>query len=181
MASKFRWALFIFFAVGVGLYPVAYLFSSGVLATKPVELLATMVYKPGFYLHISFGGLALLTGWSQFSKSFRSRNLNFHRTLGKTYLISVLISGLCGLYIAFYAMGGIVPQVGFGGLAMAWLFTSSSAYRSIRSKDIDSHEKWMIRSYALTFAAVTLRLWIPTFAVAGMEFVEAYRIIAWLC
>jgi hypothetical protein len=40
----------------------------------------------------------------------------------------------------------------------------------------------MIRSYALCFAAVTLRIWLPLFQFAlGLEFIFAYRIIAWLC
>jgi hypothetical protein len=40
----------------------------------------------------------------------------------------------------------------------------------------------MIRSYALTFAAVTLRIWLPLFQNGfGMEFISAYVIIAWLC
>jgi hypothetical protein len=40
----------------------------------------------------------------------------------------------------------------------------------------------MIRNYALTFAAVTLRIWLPLLSeVAGIEFVNAYRAVAWLC
>jgi len=184
MTNKLLWTLFIFFAVGVGLYPLMYALvdmSQGLLASKPPELLASTFYKSAFYLHIGLGGLSLLVGWSQFNKKFRNKNLSFHRTLGKIYLISVMISGLCGLYIAFFATGGLTSSLGFGGLAMAWLFTSSAAYRSIRSKDIDSHERWMIRSYCLTFAAVTLRLWLPLSMIAGIEFVFAYRIISFLC
>jgi len=34
----------------------------------------------------------------------------------------------------------------------------------------------------LTFAAVTLRIWLPLFQYGfGMDFVTAYVIIAWLC
>jgi hypothetical protein len=39
----------------------------------------------------------------------------------------------------------------------------------------------MIRSYALTLAAVTLRLWLPLSQVAGIDFMTAYVAIAWLC
>jgi len=184
MVNKLLWVVFILFAVSIGLYPVMYAIvdmSQGLLASKPAELLASALYKSAFYLHIGLGGLSLLVGWSQFSRKFRNKNLSFHRALGKTYLISVMISGLSGLYIAFFATGGLISSLGFGGLAMAWLFTSSAAYRSIRSKDIDSHERWMIRSYCLTFAAVTLRIWLPLSMIAGLEFVFAYRIISFLC
>jgi hypothetical protein len=32
-------------------------------------------------------------------------------------------------------------------------------YQKIRGGDIVAHREWMLRSYALIFAAVTLRLW----------------------
>ncbi len=39
----------------------------------------------------------------------------------------------------------------------------------------------MIRSYALTFAAVTLRIYLPLSQIAGMPFDPAYQTISWLC
>ena len=39
----------------------------------------------------------------------------------------------------------------------------------------------MVRNFALTFAAVTLRLWLPASIVAGFPFELAYPVIAWLC
>jgi hypothetical protein len=39
----------------------------------------------------------------------------------------------------------------------------------------------MVRNFALTFAAVTLRLWLPASVVAGVPFGLAYPAIAWLC
>jgi hypothetical protein len=39
----------------------------------------------------------------------------------------------------------------------------------------------MIRNFALTFAAVTLRLWLPASVVSGVPFGIAYAIVAWLC
>ena len=44
----------------------------------------------------------------------------------------------------------------------------------------DEHLRWMIRSFALTFAAVTLRLYLPFPPMMGFTFVEGYRAIAWL-
>jgi uncharacterized membrane protein len=182
--SRIGWGAFIFFAISVGIYPAMYFLvdmSQGFLASKTADVLQSQVWSTAFYLHITFGGISLLTGWSQFLRKFRNRNLSFHRTLGKVYLIAVAISGLCGLYIAFFATGGLVSSLGFGGLALAWLFTTSSAYRSIRASEIDSHERWMTRSYALTFAAVTLRIWLPLSQISGIDFMVAYPIISWLC
>ena len=38
----------------------------------------------------------------------------------------------------------------------------------------------MIRTNALTFAAVTLRLWLPAFIASGADYIEAYTAVAWL-
>jgi uncharacterized membrane protein len=179
------WAFFIFFALVIGLYPLSYLFfdmSGSLFSSKSEALLQSYLWNTAFYLHISFGGLSLLTGWSQFSKWVRNKNLTLHRSLGKIYLISVSVSGTAGLYISFFATGGIIPSLGFGGLAIAWLASSAIAYISIRKGNIDRHQQWMVRSYAVTFAAVTLRLWIPFFqGILHMDFITSYKIIAWLC
>jgi len=93
-----------------------------------------------------------------------------------------LLSGTAGLGIALFATGGIIPTLGFGGLAILWLYTTVNAYTNVRQKNINAHQRWMIRSYALCFAAVTLRIYLPIFIGAfGMDFIPAYRIIAWLC
>src|SRR5688572_23416745 len=140
-----RWSIFIFFAVVIGLYPFAYLvfdMSYGLLASKSPELLQDKVWNTAFYQHILLGAVAMLSGWSQFSKRIRNKNLNLHRTLGKIYVVTVLLSGTAGLYIALFATGGIVSITGFSGLAIAWLFTTIQAYLLIRKKDIDRHEQW---------------------------------------
>lgn len=184
--SKAFWILVAILAVSIGLYPIIYLTtdmkSNGLLASKNQELLATSIYNIGFYTHIFLGGFALLIGWMQFSKKQRQRKIKLHRTIGKAYIISVLLGGIAGLYIAFYATGGIGTKLGFGILALLWLATTIMAYKAIRNKKIIEHQKWMIRSYALCFAAVTLRLWMPILpAVFNLDFSEAYPIISWLC
>ena len=44
---------------------------------------------------------------------------------------------------------------------------------------IAAHRRWMTRSYALTFATVTLRLWLPRLA-AIFPFETAYQTVSWL-
>lgn len=176
--------LIAFLAIGVGLYPVLYLLTEnnvGLLAGKPESLLDSWLWMSAFYMHIIPGGLALLIGWLQFIKSIRTKRIRFHRALGKVYILAILISGIAGLYLAYYADGGLVSQFGFGGLAIGWLFTTFMAYSTIKEQKVQEHQKWMIRSYALCFAAVTLRLWLPLFtSVLQIDFIPAYRIIAWL-
>jgi len=45
---------------------------------------------------------------------------------------------------------------GFGSLAVLWASTTYRGYRAARNRDFASHQAWMIRSFALTFAAPTL-------------------------
>ncbi|WP_293302114.1 DUF2306 domain-containing protein [Allomuricauda sp.] len=182
--NRVAWIVFALLAIGIGLYPLAYVFSSGdfgLLAGKTKELLANQIWRTAFYGHISFGGLALLMGWSQFSKSLRSKHLKLHRTLGKIYVGSAFISGTCGVYLGFFATGGIVPALGFIGLGLIWLYTTGRAYVAIRKKDLSLHQGMMIYSYAACFAAVTLRIWLPILTLIFGEFLIAYKIVAWLC
>ena len=46
----------------------------------------------------------------------------------------------------------------FAALALAWLFTTGVALRHALRRDFSRHRAWMLRSYSLTFAAVTVRL-----------------------
>ncbi len=82
--------------------------------------------------------------------------------------------------MATLAHGGLGNKLGFAILAVLWLSSSWMAYSRIRAGDIDSHREWMIRNYALTFAAVTLRLWQGVFQALGLEFETGYAIVAWL-
>lgn len=182
--NKIAWFVFAFLAIGVGLYPFMYVLTSekiGLLASKNAELLADTVWNIGFYGHIILGGVALMTGWSQFSQKIRTKNLKLHRNLGKIYVLAVLISGVCAVYIGFFATGGLIPSVGFICLGLIWLYTTLKAYFAIRAKDLQLHQGMMIYSYAACFAAVTLRIWLPLLTMAFGEFLIAYKIVAWLC
>jgi len=184
--NKITWFFFAFFAIAISLYPLLYGYlayigvEQGLRSRKTAELLADVVWNTGFYTHISFGGLALLVGWIQFSKKFRNANLKRHRLIGKIYMISVLLSGISGFYVGFYATGGIDAQIGFVSLAVIWLYTTFMAYRNIKKRNIQGHEVFMIYSYAACFAAVTLRFWLPLLTLGFGDFVPAYRVVAWL-
>lgn len=183
---KFLWYLVALLGISIGLYPVLYLLvdmtQNGLLAGKG-DLTSSTTYMTAFYMHIFGGGIALLAGWPQFHAGLRNRRLALHRNLGKVYLISILGAGApAGLYIAFFADGLLTGKVGFIMLAIVWGAFTATAYAKARAKDFQEHKRWMIRSYAITFAAVTLRIWLPLFSGAlGYGFQEAYPMIAWLC
>jgi len=179
--EKIGWAVMLLLAA----YPV--LISSGYLTLNPELFFAEqkMVYMAHITMlmvHIIASMLAILIGPFQFLPGIRKgRWLKFHRWLGKTYLLGILFGGLGGLYMAQFAYGGTISHLGFGALACLWLYTGYRAYKHIRNKEIEQHRQWMIRNYALTFAAVMLRVWVPLSEAAGFDFLMAYRTIAWLC
>lgn len=182
--KRYQIILLAFFGIAIGLYPAIYylvdMSGQGLLSQKGAELLDSTAWNTAFYTHITFGGISLLAGWSQFSRRIRSRNMKLHRILGMVYVTAVILSGVAGFYLAIFATGGIVSILGFGFLAISWLLTTSVAYRDIKCGFVASHRHWMIRSYALSFAAVTLRIWLPLLS-GYMGFDTAYPIIAWLC
>ncbi len=182
--ERLLWGLLVFLAIGVAGYAFSYLSfnpSFGFLSAKPEVLRANPLWKTAFYLHASFGGIALITGAFQFSKKLR-KNLSLHRKLGKLYMAGITVSGVAGFGLSLFAEGGIIARVGFNLLAIVWLATSWMAYRSIRQKDVDVHREWMIRSYAACCAAISLRLILPLeTALLQIDFVTAYQIVAWMC
>lgn len=184
-AKILPWLTVAILATMTGIYPVVYYFYPsgrfGVLASKSDELLASHFYQGSFYTHITFGGMALLIGWMQFSKKIRARRMELHRGIGKAYMVAVALSGVSGYAIAMSANGGPVCMAGFGLLALVWLYTDLRGYRAIRRLDIDQHRAWMLRNYALTFAAVTLRVYLPlATSVLHFGFLPSYRAISWL-
>jgi uncharacterized membrane protein len=179
------WIPFAFFAIAIGLYPLLYFLvdmrSNGLLQSKPKAILGSDIWNTAFYIHIIFGGIALLIGWTQFSASLRRRYLRLHRTVGKLYVIAVAMSSVAALYIAFFATGGLICVLGFGSLAIIWLISDVKAYTTIRQGHVSQHQKWMICNYALTFAAVTLRIWLPLLSTFVFhDFIPAYRVVSWL-
>jgi len=133
------------------------------------------------YAHLVGGMLALALGPWQFNARIRQRMLRVHRWTGRGYIVSVLVGGAGALALAPYSMQGFVTHLGFGMLATLWLLTTAIAYARIREGDIAAHRRWMTRSYALTLAAVTLRIWLPISQIAGMPFADAYQAVAWFC
>lgn len=176
------WGLFILLAVVNGLYPLAYFFVErfALLQQKPDWLLASRGWQIGFYVHIVLGGIALLVGWTQFVTRLRDKNISVHRAIGKIYVVSAVLASLSGIGIGFFAAGGFVSSAGFISLGTLWFFTTVAAFVSIKKGRVDQHEKLMIYSYALCFAAATLRIYIPLSQAAGIDFISAYRVIAWI-
>lgn len=183
--KKILWAVFGFLSIAIGLYPGVYFFVQdrkfGLLSNKSDALLADVWWNAAFYTHIIFGGLALLVGWVQFSPRLRRVNLPVHRRIGKVYVAAALLSGLAAIGIGTQATGGWPAAMGFMSLGVIWIFTTFTAYLHIRAGRQTAHQKMMTYSYAACFAAVMLRLWFPFLIILIGDYIQAYRVVAWLC
>ncbi len=134
------------------------------------------------YMHVFCAALALLIGPFQFPDRLRRARPRLHRWLGRIYLgVGVGLGGIAGLYMAMFAYAGIVAKLGFVGLALAWLYTGARAYQHARDRDFVAHRAWMLRNFSLTFAAVTLRIYLGVSIASGWQFAVFYPVIAWLC
>ncbi len=138
-------------------------------------------YRPILLGHISGAALALFLGPWQFAQPLRTLAPRYHRFFGYVYVIAVLMGGLFGLAMSAVSMGGWFAHLGFALLALLWMGFTLRAVELARDGNLADHRLWMIRSFALTFAAVTLRIWLPLMLVEGVAFPHAYRAVAWLC
>ncbi|MGJ1266969.1 DUF2306 domain-containing protein [Sphingobacterium spiritivorum] len=182
-----RRVLFILFgvlALAIGLYPIMYAFVEPkytFLGTKTPEILHDIIWKTAFITHIIFGGISLFIGWRQFGSKFRDNYIRLHKSIGKIYVACVVLSSVSGIYMGFYANGGIIASSGFISLGIIWLLTTCFALSQIRRGNIEKHQQLMTYSYACTFAAVTLRLWFPSLIALTGDPVNSYLAVAWLC
>lgn len=184
MLTKFLKLLMAVLAVFISAYAFRYLLGErmfGLLQLKSETLLTNVFWNIGFYAHIIPGGIALLIGWIQFSKRMRTNRVAWHRTIGKVYVASALVSSIAGIYIAVYATGGIIASLGFMSAALSWFYSTFKAYQSIRNGNINVHKEMMIYSYAVCMAAITLRFELPLFGYLFNDFIKAYLLVAWLC
>jgi hypothetical protein len=148
----------------------------------PPNIASNTVRFPFLAFHVAGAATALLLGPFQFIKGIRSRWLHVHRISGRVYGLACLIGGVAGLPLAWGVSTGPVAAYGFGLLAVAWLAVTGQAVRLAVVKRIVEHREWMLRSFALTFAAVTLRLYIVTLPlVLGVTFDTGYIIASWAC
>jgi uncharacterized membrane protein len=147
------------------------------------------VVRLAFYLHIGFAGLALLLSPLQFATRLRTRALPVHRAIGRVVLGSIAVGGLSGLVLAPLNVAGPVGTAGFGLLALLWLGFAATAFRAIRRGDVAAHRRWMVRTFALTYGAVTLRLWLGVLIAVqigvwgvddGTAFDRAYLLVPFL-
>jgi uncharacterized membrane protein len=170
------WGLAAFLSVGVAVFSYRYVPQIGLLSP---EVMANLFAKPWLAVHAGGAATALLIGPFQFLPAVRRRR-TLHRWLGRTYATGCIVGGCAGFGLAFGTTAGPIAGLGFGLLAPTWIYCTAQGWLTARARRFDEHRRWMIRSFALTFAAVTLRLYLPIGVMAGLTFEQIYVATAWI-
>jgi uncharacterized membrane protein len=175
------WSTMTFMAIGVAAYGIG-----GVIVGID-QMIPAMAYhlpdRASFAAaHFAVGGLVLAIGPFQFLPVLRTRWPSVHRWIGRVYVAGCLFSGVAALILATNTNAGPIAQTGFTLLAVYWLISTTMAFLKARSRDFAEHRKWMVRSYALTLAAVTLRIYLPVSMMGfGLDFLDVYPAISFAC
>lgn len=174
--SKTWWSFAAFMSIAMALFSYRYIPAVGPLAP---DILANLFARPWLNLHVAGAATALLLGSFQFIPALRRGGT--HRWVGRAYVLSCLVGGIAGLPLALGSTAGPIATAGFGLLAVLWLTVNALGWRAALLRDFVTHRRWMIRSWALTLAAVTLRLYLGGATASGLPMPEAYRAISFLC
>jgi len=167
-------------SLGVALFSWRFMVG-GVETTMAFVAYHAQLRPIAFFAHVLFAPLALALVPFQLWQGLRDRRPHAHRALGRIYGLAILISGAGGLWLAVNTQAGPVAALGFGLLAVLWLGVTGWGITLAMRGDRMAHRRWMIRSIALTLAAVTLRIQIPASMMLDIDFDTAYPAIAWLC
>ncbi len=116
-------------------------------------------YRFSFYAHIFSSLVILFSGGFLFVDVLLRKWPLVHRRLGKLYVALLLgVAAPSGFVMAFYANGGWMAKISFLILTPLWWWFTYKGLQTARSGLFKAHRKWMLRSYALTLSAITLRL-----------------------
>lgn len=149
--------------------------------TPPEPITANPFAHPFLVIHVVAAMIALLVGPLQFVRRLRTLWPAFHRATGKLYVAAILIGSPAGFVLALGSTAGPLAAAGFATVALLSVAFTWLGWRAAVNRQFAAHRVWMLRSWAMTSAAITLRLYLP-FAglVLGLPFYTAYPVIAWL-
>jgi uncharacterized membrane protein len=171
------WGLTAVLSAAIAIVSFRYVPQVGPLAP---EVTANLFARPWLTVHVAGAATALLVGPLQFLPAIRRRWRGAHRWVGRIYATACIIGGAAGFGLAFGTTAGPVAGLGFALLGPIWIYVTVQGWLTARAGRFDEHRRWMIRSFALTFAAVTLRLYLPLGMIAGLSFQQIYVATAWI-
>ncbi|SEN22127.1 DUF2306 domain-containing protein [Lihuaxuella thermophila] len=129
--------------------------------------------------HIVLAVVSLLTGPIGAIRKIRLKSIAWHRWSGRIYVVSIVLNLIPGLYLSWFVTGSLTVA-GFLVLNLLWLATTWLGYLHIRRKNLAKHRQWIVRSFFLTYANLTIHLLLPVSQYAiGLSYGASYALAVW--
>lgn len=177
------WIVYLYFCYLLFLITIQYIPYNTDVAFLRIkqDAISNKHYVAAFFTHVYSSIFLMFFGALQFSDFLRRKYVKLHRSSGKIYFyILLFISAPSGLIMAFYANGGFLAQISFIVLSILWMLFTFFSFFFIIKGNVKKHQKFAIRSFALTLSAISLRLFKYLMVIFFEPFpMDAYRIAAW--
>jgi Predicted membrane protein (DUF2306) len=152
-----------------------------IFITERAVLFLKPLYKFSFYTHIFAGMFCILSVLLQFSSTILKKRKAIHVWSGRIYVFVVLaIAAPTGLYMSFFAKGGVSEKCLFMFMAISWFYFTANGLITALQKNIKQHKIWMIRSYAMSLTAVTFRVYYIILYLFDVELTKNYEVSLWM-
>lgn len=140
-------------------------------------------FKPGETLgnaavaaHLLLAVVIIGGGPLQLIPQVRARFPQFHRALGRTYLVAAVASAVAGLYMIWTrgTIGGMLNHISISLDGVLIIVFAALAVRYAIARDIKTHRRWALRLFmvasAVWFFRVGLMGWVFMTGGAGIDF-----------
>jgi hypothetical protein len=177
------WVPVIFFSLLLAHNAMLYFTHGGEYGILPEKIVARkdFLWNIAFYVHLPTGVICLFTPIYLFSRKFFKRGLSLHRSIGQLYVwITLLLVCPTGMYLALYAKGGLITQVGFMLQGLLLASFTYQGYQAIQNGNKINHVQYMIRSYATATVVLSFRIFHILFFLLKIPYQDNYAISQWL-
>jgi len=137
------------------------------------------VHRATGYIYLTavmLGGVTALR-LSSDTAQFAADGLNDHAAF-ELFAVSPTVFGIVPNTTYVPSQFPLVPPA-FASLGIVWIVTSAAALVRARQRKFTEHRAWMIRSYSLTFGAVTTRVIGPPLLFVTQDPVLAITLTFW--
>ena len=177
------WIPIVFFSLLLAHNAMLYFTHGGEYGILPEKLIARKdpLWNMAFYIHLPAGIICLLSPFFLFARRYLKRFHRLHESVGKVYVWTTL-AVVCptGMYLALYAKGGLITQVGFMIQGILLGIFTWQGYQSIIRKNKSEHVRSMVRSYAIAAVVLTFRILHILFFLLEVPYQDNYAISQWL-
>ena len=138
-------------------------------------------FKMWLLPHGLAAAFALLLGPFQFSERLRRKYITVHKTMGYLYIAGCYIGAPLGLYIQRFEekLGTYSHSFTIATVmdAAIWVFATTMALIMIRTKRMQQHRQWMVRSFACALIFLEARVILVFFQLPE----PAVEAVVWAC